>query len=331
MTAISVNDLRKTFWLKRPARDVGEALKFLCCPVYSEIEAVSGLSFEVRRGERVAFVGPNGAGKSTTIKVLSGILHPSGGDVKVLGHTPWKERKKLAYRIGTVFGQRSQLWYHLPASDTFDLLAHAYEMDMAHYRARLRFLSEAFGIGPLMDKPVRQLSLGERMRCEIVASLLHKPEVLFLDEPTVGLDVNAKGIIRDLIRDASINDGMTVLLTSHDTGDMERVCERVIVIDNGHLVADQPVARLRSSFIKRKVIVLMMKEESIDLKPKGIGIIEKSPYRMKVEVDTRERSVESVIQDAMSRTALRDITVEDPPTEEIIKSIYANTRKERAG
>lgn len=181
-----------------------------------------GLSFTISRGERVAFIGPNGAGKSTTIKMLSGILYPTAGDISILGHTPWKDRRTMAYKIGTVFGQRSQLWYHLPAGDTFDLLASAYAIDRDDYKKRRAYLADVFHLEPLLNRPVRQLSLGERMRCEIAASLLHKPEILFLDEPTVGLDITARTAIRDLIRDASEQDGTTILLTSHDTGDMEK-------------------------------------------------------------------------------------------------------------
>ncbi|NCC21696.1 MAG: ATP-binding cassette domain-containing protein [Alphaproteobacteria bacterium] len=327
MSAIVVSELEKTFRVQVPGKGIGGAVKALVAPTYRSVPAVRGLSFSIEPGERVAFVGPNGAGKSTTIKVLSGILHPDSGNVRVLGLTPWKQRKQLARRIGTVFGQRSQLWYHLPASDTFELLAHAYEMEMGFFRARLRFLTEAFDIGPLMEKPVRQLSLGERMRCEIVASMLHRPDVLFLDEPTVGLDVTAKSAIRDLVRDTSLNDGTTVLLTSHDTGDMERVCDRVVIIDGGLLVADQPVSELRQSYIRRKVITLAMKEERIALKDKGLRVLESAPYFLKIDVDTQARSVESVIRDAMACTALRDITVEDPPMEDIIKSIYASGRR----
>ncbi len=327
MPAISVQNLHKTFRVRLSGHGFSGALKSFFAPDYRDIEAVNDLSFSLEPGERVAFVGPNGAGKSTTIKILSGILHPSAGEVSVLGYTPWKERRKLAYRIGTVFGQRSQLWYHLPASDTLALLASAYEIEPDVYRARRGHLTEVFDLGPLLEKPVRQLSLGERMRCEIAASLLHKPEVLFLDEPTVGLDVAAKGAIRDLIRTASEEDGTTVLLTSHDTGDMERVCDRVIVIDRGALVVDQPITELRAGYIQRKVITLAMKEEEISLSPKGLTILEQRPYAMKLEVDVSRRAVENVIQEAMKKTPLRDITVEDPPMEEIIKMIYRQNRE----
>lgn len=318
--SILVENLVKTFKIRRKAG----ILKGLISPEYDVVRAVDGISFTLNEGERVAFVGPNGAGKSTTIKILSGILYPDAGTVEIGGLVPWKDRQKLAYQIGTVFGQRSQLWYHLPARDTFELLSYAYEMDRADFKARSAYLINAFSAGAIVEKPVRQLSLGERMRCEIIASLLHRPKILFLDEPTVGLDVVSKGIIRDLVRQASEEDGTTVLLTSHDTGDMERVCDRVIVIDYGHLVTDRPVRDLRSGFIHEKIVTLAMKEAVIDLSLAGVKVVESQPHLMKLSVDTAHTSVEFLLQQAMQKSSLMDITVEDPPMEEIIKAIYAN-------
>jgi ABC-2 type transport system ATP-binding protein len=216
-------------------------------PLSETVHAIDGLSFSIAPGERVAFIGPNGAGKSTTLKVLAGILRPDAGDVRVLGFVPSAERRRLAFQIGTVFGQRSQLWYQLPPRDTFDLLGRVYEIDRGRHRRRIAMLTALFELGGLVDTPVRQLSLGERMRCEIAASLLHSPRLLFLDEPTIGLDVSAKAAIRDLLRTESERERVTLLLTSHDTGDIERVCTRVIVINHGRLLWDGPVAALRSA------------------------------------------------------------------------------------
>lgn len=318
--SITVENLVKTFKIRKKAG----VLKNFLAPEYDVVRAVNEISFSLKEGERVAFVGPNGAGKSTTIKILSGILHPDSGNVEIGGLTPWKDRKQLAYRIGTVFGQRSQLWYHLPARDTFELLSYAYEMDRGDFTTRSKELIDAFQAEILVEKPVRQLSLGERMRCEIIASLLHRPKVLFLDEPTVGLDVVSKGIIRDLVKKASEEEGTTVLLTSHDTGDMERVCDRVIVIDHGHLVTDKPVRDLRSGYIKEKIVTLAMKEPEISLDLAGTKLVESQPHQIKLSVDTAQTSVETLLQQAMQKSALMDITVEDPPMEDIIKSIYAN-------
>lgn len=323
--AVDVKNLRKTFKIRKKAG----FWKTLLSPEYTDVEAVKGLSFTLQRGERVAFVGPNGAGKSTTIKMLSGILHPSAGEVSINGFTPWIDRTKMAYQIGTVFGQRSQLWYHLPPKDTFELLSYAYEMERDDFKKRMVTLVDAFDAGALIEKPVRQLSLGERMRCEIIASLLHKPSILFLDEPTVGLDVVSKGVIRDLVKQASEQDGTTVLLTSHDTGDMERVCDRVIVIDHGQLVTDQRVKDLRTGYIHEKVITLAMTEVEIDMALDGVRLVEKMPHHLKISVDTSIVSVEHILQLAMSKTSLEDITVEDPPTEDIIKAIYSGVQSSR--
>src|SRR5437763_6567765 len=195
--------------------------------ITDKVEAVKGISLTIPAGQSVAFIGPNGAGKSTTIKMLTGILHPTSGSAQVLGFTPWKERRKLVHQIGAVFGQRSQLWYHLPPRDTFELLARIYNLDRATYLKRRDLLIERFGLGPFLATPVRKLSLGQRMRAEVAASLLHAPRALFLDEPTIGLDVIARQELRDLIREWNREQGVTVFLTSHDAGDLERVARRV--------------------------------------------------------------------------------------------------------
>ena len=321
--SIVVEGLSKVFSVRERATGIAAALRQLVRPKKRDVIAVDGLGFQIERGERVAFVGPNGAGKSTTIKILTGILHPTAGRVEVLGLEPKSERQKLAYRVGTVFGQRSQLWYHLPAADTFDLLARIYEMERAKYRRRRGELVEAFGVGPLLSRPVRQLSLGERMRCEIVASLLHGPEVLFLDEPTIGLDVTAKATIRDLIHEMSVRDSSTVLLTSHDTGDMERVCDRVLVINHGKLLLDEPVSALRRNYIRRKRVTLLTAEEEVALDLPGVERVEWTPHRSVFLVDVTKTPVDAVVQAALHAARLRDLTVEDPPMEEIVQAIYA--------
>ncbi len=322
MAAISVEGLRKVFAVRAKASGLKGALRNLSRPATREVVAVDDLSFRIERGERVAFVGPNGAGKSTTIKILTGILHATSGSVEVLGRRPDKERRALAFDIGTVFGQRTQLWYHLPASDTFDLLAHIYEQDDEQHRRRRAALVEVFAVGDLLDTPVRQLSLGERMRCEIVASLLHGPSVLFLDEPTIGLDVTAKATIRDLIKDTSEREGSTVLLTSHDTGDMERVCDRVLVINHGRLLLDEPIESLRKNYIKRKRVTLLTAEKHIAIELPGVVAVESAPYRTVLEVDVTKTPVDAVVAAAMQASRLRDLTVEDPPMEEIVQAIY---------
>src|SRR5262245_8752691 len=325
--AIGLEGLRKVFRVRERAHGMAGALRALVAPRSREVVAVDGVSFAIEPGERVAFVGPNGAGKSTTLKVLSGILAPTAGRVRVAGLEPGRERR-LGYKIGAVFGQRSQLWVHLPASDSFDLLARIYELEPAEYRARRAELEKAFELREIVEKPVRQLSLGERMRCELVASLLHRPEILFLDEPTIGLDVVAKATIRDLVRERSLRDGCTVLLTSHDTGDMERVCERVLVIHRGRLLLDRPVDALRRSFIPRKRISVVSEEAELAIALPGVVRLPSAPHKTELEVDLRAIGVDKVVAAVVASGRVLDLSVEDPPMEEIVGAIYSGARGE---
>ena len=328
MKAIELEGLRKVFRVRERARGFGGALRALVAPRSRDVVAVDGVSFAIEPGERVAFVGPNGAGKSTTLKVLSGILRPTAGSVRVAGLEPGRDRGRLGYRIGAVFGQRSQLWLHLPAVDTFDLLARIYDLAPADYRARRDELVRAFEIDEVSQKPVSQLSLGERMRCELVASLLHRPEILFLDEPTIGLDVVAKATIRDLVRERGRRDGCSVLLTSHDTGDMERVCERVLVIHRGRLLLDRPVDALRRSFIPRKRVSVVSEEVELSIDLPGVRRLPSAAHRTELEVDLRAIGVDRVVAAIVAKARVLDLTVEDPPMEEIVTAIYAGAAGE---
>ncbi|HEU4619150.1 MAG TPA: ATP-binding cassette domain-containing protein [Gammaproteobacteria bacterium] len=213
--------------------------------------AVDRICFSITAGERVAFIGPNGAGKSTTLKMLTGLLYPTSGSARVAGFVPWKERRRLAYEIGIVFGQRSQLWYHLRVRDSFELLAKIYGLDAKLYRARAAHVAEVLRIGGLLDAPVKSLSLGQRMRCEIAAALLHRPKILFLDEPTIGLDVTAKALLREHLKHLAEAEDTVILLTSHDMGDIEQICARVILVNHGRLLLDKPLEELRSSFLRQ--------------------------------------------------------------------------------
>lgn len=221
---------------------------------HKEIVAVDGISLSVPDGQAIAFIGPNGAGKSTTIKMLTGILQPTSGTGQLLGLNPWRNRRELAYQIGVVFGVRSQLWYHLPPRDTFELLARIYNLNRQEYIKRRDQLVERFDLSPFWNTPVRKLSLGQRMRAEVAASLLHAPKVLFLDEPTIGLDVIARQELRDLIREWNRNEGVTVFLTSHDAGDIEQVAQRVVVINHRHVVLDDKVSAMRRQYLGSKIL-----------------------------------------------------------------------------
>lgn len=324
--AIELSELTKAYRVarRREGSPWGRA-RDVFAPVYERVLAVDRVSFAIERGERVAFIGPNGAGKSTTLKLLAGILHPDSGQARVLGYVPWRDQKRLAFQIGTVFGQRSQLWYHLPARDTFELLARVYELDEPRRRSRLAALVELFELGALLDKPVSQLSLGERMRAELLASLLHEPSILFLDEPTIGLDVSAKSAIRALLRDCSEQDGTTLLLTSHDTGDMERVCQRVIVINHGRVLWDGSLASLRQTVLSNKRITLHSECEELHFELAGVRVLSQAPYRVELELATGATPVGAVVEAALRQGGLRDLTVEDPPFDEVIQRFYART------
>jgi ABC-2 type transport system ATP-binding protein len=320
--AITVKELRKAYRFTKRRRGAFGSLAGLFKPDIVELEAVAGVSFEIAVGERVAVIGPNGAGKSTTLKMLSGVLEPTSGAADVLGYTPWRQRRALAYEIGVVFGQRSQLWTELPVRDSFTLLRRVYDQPADVFARRRDSLIDRFGVGEVMDQPVARLSLGQRMRCEIVAALLHGPRLLFLDEPTIGLDVTAKAAIRDFIREQSLNEGQTVVLTSHDTRDIELVCERVIVINAGRIVLDRPTAELRR-FIARKLVTLQSQAPTLALDLPGVTRRPAEPHTTILEIDTRTARVDAVIAAALALGGIEDVTVEDPPMEEVVHEIYA--------
>jgi ABC-2 type transport system ATP-binding protein len=323
---VEVEQLSKSFRVRR-SRGVVVRLRDPFGLDTHTVVAVDRLSFTIAPGERVAFIGPNGAGKSTTLKVLAGILSPDDGRVSVLGLAPADQRRQLAFQIGTVFGQRSQLWYQLPARDTFALLERVYEVDTTSHRQRIDMLTSAFSLGSLVDTPVRQLSLGERMRCEIVASLLHAPRMLFLDEPTIGLDVSAKAVIRELLRQESEREGVTLLLTSHDTGDIESVCDRVIVIQRGRLIWDGAVADLRRGYLKVKRVTLWSEAEHLDLGLPGVRVLSSGSYRTEVEIAPDVTPLAKVLDVALRQAAIRDMLIEDAPLDEVIRALYADAER----
>src|SRR6266498_2753069 len=313
VNCVEINDLRKVFeltsgWGRKRTR--------------KEVVAVDGISLSIPAGQSVAFIGPNGAGKSTTIKMLTGILHPTSGSAQVLGFTPWSERRKLVRQIGAVFGQRSQLWYHLPPRDTFELLARIYSLDRAMYTRRRDTLIERFGLGEFLETPVRKLSLGQRMRAEVAASLLHAPKVLFLDEPTIGLDVIARQELRDLILEWNRDEGLTVFLTSHDAGDVERVARRVIVINHGRVVLDDKVSALRRHYLGSKVLSVKFHAPHTGIALPGVTILKATEYALKLEVDTSTAPIEAVMTEVLKAGPVADIAIEDPPLEEVIAHIY---------
>ncbi len=322
-TIVNVKNLSKTFKVKIQKSGLKGTLKSLIKPEFNISEAVKNISFQIEKGERLAFIGPNGAGKSTTIKILTGILHPDRGEVNVLGHIPWKDRQKLSFKTGAVFGQKPQLWYHLPPGDTFELFGKIYEMDSHVYKKRVAELLELFEITPFINTPVRQLSLGQRMRCEMVASLLHNPEVIFLDEPTIGLDVVSKKTFRELIREMSEREQVTILLTSHDVGDIEKLCKRVIIINEGTIVYEGQVSALKRTSMKRKIVgVRFGNIPPEELPLEGCKIIKRGKYGLKLETDSEICPVRKLMDYLIGNFEIEDINVADPPLEEIIGAIY---------
>lgn len=257
---IKVTGLCKTFERKTK----GKGIKGFFNPEITEFKAVENISFTVKKGEKVAFVGPNGAGKSTTIKMLTGIIHPTKGEISVAGFNPVTQRKQVAYKIGCLFGQKSSLWMHLSALDSYKLFAAIYDLDEDVAMKKINHLIETFKIQDLVNIPVRKLSLGQRMICEIVGVLIHEPEIIFLDEPTIGLDIVVKERVRNLINEINEKNKVTVFLTSHDVGDIEKLCDRVIIIDNGRIIIDEDINALKQKYMKTEVITIR-KEESIAL------------------------------------------------------------------
>jgi ABC-2 type transport system ATP-binding protein len=326
IAAVELNQLSKSFRVRRArsATGVGARVRDLFSRDVHTVSAVDRLSFSIAPGERVAFIGPNGAGKSTTLKMLAGILQPDAGELRVLGLVPSRQRRQLAFQIGTVFGQRSQLWYQLPPRDTFELLGRVYEIDPREHRRRVETLSSVFALGALVTTPVRHLSLGERMRCEIVASLIHAPRMLFLDEPTIGLDVSAKAMIRELLWAESERERVTLLLTSHDTGDMERVCTRAIVINHGRLLWDGPIDALRRSYLKAKRVTLWSDTEHLELSLPGVRVLSSASFRTELEVAIEVTPLGRVVDAAQRQAAVRDMAIEDTPLDDVIRALYAS-------
>lgn len=324
--SIIVKNLKKSF--EFPIKEPGKGfLGNLLRPQKKEVIAVDDISFEVTQGERVAFIGPNGAGKSTTIKMLTGILFPSSGELSVLGLHPTKERKKLAYQIGTVFGQRSQLLPNLPLTDSFRFFGVLYDMDDVTIKQRTQELISLFDMQEYFDQPVRKLSLGQRMRGEIACSLIHKPKIIFLDEPTIGLDVIAKKTLRDLLLTINKAEQTTIFLTSHDVGDIESLCDRTIVINQGKLIQDLPTEELSQNFIQEKNITLIPLEPVAEYPklPDGLSYVEHTKNKIVVRVDLQKTNTQAALTILLELFMVDDIDVYDTDLETIIRHIYETT------
>lgn len=316
---IVVEDLRKEFTVRRRAGRLRRERV--------QVRAVDGVTFSVARGEMLGYIGPNGAGKSTTVKMLTGILVPSGGRAMVAGLEPSRRRIELARKIGVVFGQRSQLWWDLPLADSFDLLRHIYRVPGARHRENLEAFTELLDLAPFLQTPVRQLSLGQRMRGELTAAMLHDPDVLFLDEPTIGLDVVARARVREFLQRINRERAVTVLLTTHDLVDIERLCSRMLIIDHGHVVYDGGVTELSERFGGERTMIVDLEESAAPLEIPGVRIERIDGPRQWLRF--REVSAASVVAAVAERARIADLTITEPDIEEVVRRLYTE-RAERA-
>ena len=316
---IEATNVSKEFRISKRHKNV---IKNLFSHEYRIVHAVHEISFSIRSGEMVGFIGPNGAGKSTTIKMLTGILVPTSGQVSVLGNDPFQKRKKNASNIGVVFGQRTQLWWDLPVCDTFELLKKIYNISDAVYKDNIELFRNKLNLDEYWDKAVRQLSLGQRMRADIAASLLHNPKVLLLDEPTIGLDVVVKKDIRELIKTIRNERGITVLLTTHDMRDIEEICERVLMIDNGKLTFDLPLTKLKETLGSRQTLIIHFEEKVTNLEMGFCSAVQTGENVWQLEFDHHMITAGQIMYEIMQKYRVSDISVRQPDMEEIIRNVY---------
>ncbi len=323
---IEVKNLSKEFSFSVKKQD-SSFFRNLLSPEIKTVRAVDNISFSVNEGERIAFIGPNGAGKSTTIKMLTGILFPTRGKISVLGFDPTNDRKSLAYKIGTVFGQRSQLFPNLPITDSFEFFGVMYDLSQEEIAKRTAELIKQFDLDSFKDQPVRKLSLGQRMRAEIAVSLIHKPRIIFLDEPTIGLDVVAKKSLRELLIKINKEEKTTIFLTSHDVGDIESLCDRTIIINHGTVVRDMATDELTKSFVHEKYldITLEVKPETFPPLPQGIKYVDRGSNKITLAVDLRVLGVSDALQKILPYFSVSDIDVYNVDLETVIREMYEAT------
>ena len=322
MPQILVENLVKTFHIAERSPGILGALRGLAHRRYRNINALDRISFEIETGELVGYIGPNGAGKSTTIKVISGILVPDSGRCEILGRVPWRDRISHVGNIGVIFGQRTQLWWDLPVIESFELLRDIYRVPTPIYSSTLEELVQVLELDPLLDVPVRQLSLGQRMRCDLVAALLHQPSILFLDEPTIGLDAVTKLAFRDFIKRFNRDRGVTIILTTHDMDDIEALCERVIVIDEGRIRSDGTLEALRQSITPERRLIVDLMEQDVSIADPFATVTCREGHRVHLSFDPEITPTAELIARIASRYPVRDLFVESPPIEEIVALMY---------
>lgn len=319
---IQVKNLEKTYTTYKRGHGFGETLKSLFIRKPQWVRALKGISFEVNPGELVSFLGPNGAGKSTTLKILTGVLYPTAGEVNIMGFVPWKQRRKYVAHIGAVFGQKSQLIWDIPPVDAFHLNKAIYSIPHRDFNRTLAEMVEMLNIGEVIKRPTRQLSLGERMKCEFVMAMLHRPEIVFLDEPTIGLDLIAKERIREFIREMNRN-GVTFILTTHDLDDVEQLAKRVIVVNYGEIVFDDTMEVLRKHFGARKIIRISTQKPLPELIVPGITVVNPiSRFDVELELDVALMEVNQFIEIINRQSIIKDLAIQELPIESVIKELY---------
>lgn len=321
MSFIEVRQISKTFRVAKKKSGLKEAFRSFVKREYLNIKAVDDISFSIEKGEIVGYIGPNGAGKSTTIKILSGILNPDSGSCKIAGMTPWKERVKYVKKIGVVFGQKSQLWWDIPAEDTFDLLRDIYEIPEEEYRTTKKDLIEKLNLQDIINIPVRQLSLGQRMRCEIAASLLHNPEILFLDEPTIGLDAVSKQLVRDFIKKLNKEKHTTIILTTHDMSDITTLAKRIILIGKGKVLYDGSLKKLKDKY-ETETYISVKTKDTLDFKKKGIISKRKNKDGYELVINNKLISISELLTFLSHKISIEDIEIEQEPIDKMIVRLY---------
>ncbi|MBI2920013.1 MAG: ATP-binding cassette domain-containing protein [Planctomycetes bacterium] len=326
MPQILVENLVKTFRVAERRPGLAGAFAGLFSRKHRTVRAIDGVSFSIEAGELIGYIGPNGAGKSTTVKALSGILVPDSGRCEILGRTPWKDRVAHVARIGVVFGQRTQLWWDLPVTESFELLRDIYRVPAEDFLKRRDELVALLGLGPVLDTPARQLSLGQRMRCDLAAALLHAPPILFLDEPTIGLDASAKLAVRDFVKRLNRERGVTVILTTHDMDDIEALCERVMVIADGRILSDGTLAKLRQSVTRERWLTLDLVEEKGAIEDPDARVVERDGLRVRLAFDPEKVSPAVLVARIAARHPVRDLFVENPPIEAIVARLYGELK-----
>lgn len=319
--SVTVKNLKKYYSVLQKEAGLLSSIKSFFNRKYTNVKAVDDISFSIGGGELVGFIGPNGAGKTTTLKVLSGLLYPTSGEVKVLGSEPFKRQKQFQMNISLIMGQKNQLWWDLPAIDSFILNKEIYEISDNQYKDSLKKLSEMLSIGDILNTPVRKLSLGQRMKCELIAALLHSPKVLFLDEPTIGLDVVAQENMRNFIKEYNEEFKATIILTSHYMADVKELCKRVIIINEGKIVYDGSLENIANKFAPYKVIRIDFSSEVDFESLKEFGKIENSSP-LWVEIQVKKKEVAKKTSQILSNFDVVDLTIEDPAIETIIKAVY---------